>query len=252
MIFVDPRDGSDSLVAPLRAQGIEVDDSVELPGGDLFFVGRGVKGAPVKIGIEYKKLPDVIASLKTERLQGHQLLEMRGVEEGSDEPPLYDVAWLLIEGEILVDKSGQLVRRAGVNRTKPMFMRLDELYKRLNVMQYCAGLFYMFTSNKKETVQWICSQYRTWTDVDQDKHKSHLAVYQAPTLVKPTKFRRSVGTFPHVGDRVARAAEAKFGTIKNAVNAPASAWADLATMDDKGKTRRFGSSHAEQVVKHVN
>jgi ERCC4-type nuclease len=251
VIFCDPREGSETLVEPLRATGIPVDDSVELPGGDLYFVGRGHKGEPVEVGIEYKKLPDLISSIKSERLQGHQLLEMRGTSE--DQPkPLYDVAWLLIEGKLEYGADGMLMRRAGVNKFKPLYMNIHELYKRLNVMQYSAGLFYVFTGSKRESVQWITAQYHTWTDVNLDQHKSHLAVYNAPTLVKPTKFCKSVRTFPHVGDRVAKAAESKFRTIKRAVNAAASEWAELATVDEKGKTRRFGSSHAEAIVKHVN
>lgn len=251
MIFVDPREGSDQLVAPLRKAGIAVDDSVELPGGDLYFVGRGEKGAPVEVGIEFKKISDVVSSLHTERLQGHQLLEMRGVN--AEQPkPLYDVAWLLIEGEIMYGTDGVMLTRAGIKRTRSLGMNIHEFYKRLNVLQMRAGLFYTFTSTRRDTVHWITAQYHTWTDCDADQHKSHLAVYQAPTLVKPTKFRKSVGTFPNVGDRVARVAEGRFKTIKRAVNASRDEWADLTTVDEKGKTRRFGSSHADAVITHVN
>lgn len=252
MIFIDPREGSEKLIEPLRAAGVDVDDSVELAGGDLYFAGRGIGGAPVEIGIEYKTITDVISSIKTERLQGHQLLEMRGVETTGDKP-LYDVAWLLIEGDLTYGADGMLMRRSGRQSFKPLYMNVDELYKRLNVMQFCAGLHYVFTRNRRDSVQWILAQYRTWTDVNLDDHKSHLAVYSAPTLVKPTKFRKSVRTFPGVGDRVARAAESKFKTIKRAVNASAAEWAELATVDEKtGKTRRFGTSHAAAVITHVN
>jgi len=252
VIFIDPREGSDKLVKPLRATGIEVDDSVELTGGDLYFVGRGDHGAPVEIGIEYKTIPDLVSSIKTERLQGHQLLEMRGIDPATQTKPLYDIAYLLIEGELIYDAKGMLMRHTGARTFKPLYMNVDELFKRLNDMHLCAGLNYFLVRNRRDAVRWITSLYHTHTDKDRDQHKGHLAVYEPPTLVKPTKFRRTVRTFPHVGDRVARAAESTFKTIKRAVNASADEWAALTTCDEKGKSRRFGTSHAEGVIKHLN
>jgi ERCC4-type nuclease len=82
VLFVDPRSGSKELVRPLTKAGLPVDASTQLEAGDLFFVGRGDKGAATTIGIEHKKVADLIASLRTGRLQGVQLPGMRAAEAG--------------------------------------------------------------------------------------------------------------------------------------------------------------------------
>src|SRR4051812_5465590 len=103
MLLVDPRAGSVNLIEPLRAQGLEVVET-HLESGDVGFIGRGEGGVPVHIGVEYKTLSDCISSMRTGRLEGHQLLGMRA------DPPLYDFAYLLIEGTPLV-QNGQLMER---------------------------------------------------------------------------------------------------------------------------------------------
>jgi ERCC4-type nuclease len=95
----------------LSKAGLPVDASTQLEAGDLFFVGRGDKGAATTIGIEHKKVADLIASLRTGRLQGVQLPGMRAAEAGAT--PLYDYAYLMVEGEITWNEQGKLTRRVG-------------------------------------------------------------------------------------------------------------------------------------------
>lgn len=251
MIWVDPRDGSKELVIPLRAIGIEVVDDEWLPGGDLKFIGRGEGGSPVTIGIEHKQIADLVSSIRSERLQGHQLLEMRGAKEGA--LPLYDFAYLLIEGEVLYDARGTLMRRTGRGTYKPMNgkMTINELYKRLNVLHLCGGLNYIFMKTQRESIKWIEALYQTWTYQDFDEHKSHLAIYNPPTLIPPSEFERVVSGLPGVGRKIAKAAEVRFSTIRRALNARTEEWAELVTVDKYGKTRKFGRKAAEKLMEVV-
>lgn len=256
MIFVDPREGSKALVAPLRNAGLTIDDTVELPGGDLYFDGRGEKGAYVSIGIEHKTVGDLVNSLRTQRLQGHQLPEMKGVDEDGI-GPLYDFAYLLIEGDLLYDARGMLQRFTSRRTTKPMGMTISELYKRLNVLHLRGGLNYVFTRNQRDSIRWIEATYHTWTDVALDEHKSHIAIYTPPTLTKPTQFEKTIKSLPDVGGQVVKAAKRAFvnhegkPSIRRAINGSVAEWAGLVTVDNKGKSRKFGTSKATKIQEAI-
>lgn len=248
MIFVDPRDGSCDLVQPLKKIGLPVDDGTYLDSGDLWFVGRGTDGIGLNIGIEYKHLSEMINSLRTNRLSGYQLHAMRAAEEG--ERPPYDVAYLLVEGELIYDDRGQLQRRASKQTFKPIGMSVSEMMKRLTVMHLLGGLNLLWAKNQRDSVQWINALYHTWTDKDLDEHKSHLALYEPPALVPLTKFERTVRTFPGIGLSFVKGAERKFTTIRRAANASIREWS--AVESDGEKSRKLGQSKAERVVEHVS
>lgn len=244
MIFVDYRAGSKELIDPLRTLGIEVEKTT-LAFGDLMFTGRGLKGAAVDIGIEFKKLTELVESLRTERLQGYQMKGMR---------LQYDYSYLLIEGELLYDHTGALQKRKGRKKvTLPGQMTAQELLKRKNVLHLCGGLNPIVAVNREDTLQEILALYRTWTDCDLDRHKSHIAMYEAPPLTPISDFRRTVRTFPHIGMKGSLAVEKYFGgNLKRAVMAPPNIWASLETVDERGKKRRIGTANAERIVKFCN
>lgn len=245
MIYVDPRGGSCELVQPLKALGLPVDDSTYLPAGDLAFEGRGVGGAPVLVGIEYKKLPDFIASARTERLQGIQLPGMVDA---------LDNKWLFIEGELLFDSRGKLLKRTH-RGLRPLEGGMDvgELLKRVFVFHLSGGLTPWWTRNQGDTVVSVQMLYRTWTDKNLDQHRSHLGAYTAPTLVPVSDERAVFMRFPHVGFKASLAVERHFeGNVKRAVNAPAAEWAEIETRDDKGKVRRIGLANATKIVAFLN
>ena len=244
MIFVDYRAGSKELIAPLRKLGLPVEETT-LEFGDVMWEGRGEKGAPVLVGIEFKKLEELVAAIRTERLQGHQLLGMRDT---------FKFSYLMYEGEILFDKTGQLLERKkgrfGKDRFVPMpgQMTINELTKRVHVLHLCGGLTPVWTFDRTHTLQTILALYRTYTDKDLDKHKSHIAAYEAPPIRPINGLRRTLKTFPEIGMKASLAAQLKFGTLRDATNATVEDWATLEVLDDKGKVRRLGTSVAEKIV----
>lgn len=247
MILVDYRAGSHELVAPLQQAGLPVEETT-LPAGDVAFVGRGEKGKEVLIGVEYKKLSELVTSLRDERLQGHQLPKMD--EAG------YDHAWLLIEGELLYDATGKLQRRVKWPKRgfKPLpgGMTVGELLKRVTVLHLCGGLNPWWTQDRRQTVTWLEILYRTWTDKALDQHKSHLGIYHAPTLTPVSPERRTLMTLPGIGQRASGAVLERFGSLHRALLARPEDWAEIETQDDKGNTRRLGMKLAVKVYEFIH
>lgn len=241
MLLVDYRKGSKELLTPLTDLGLPA-EITELAFGDIAFTGRGIGGKPVDIGIEYKQLRECVASMQTARLQGYQA---EGLQD------TYDFRWLLVEGEILFDSQGILQRRCGRRELKPLpgRMSVSEYWKRINVLHLCWGLNPVHTPTVRHTVKWIEALYRTWTDADLDKHKSHLAIYEPPRLVPLSDFRRAVCKWPGVGMRTSAALEQAFkGSLRRAAVAPVDVWAKIQVPDDTGKMRKFGDTRARTVV----
>jgi len=245
MIFIDYRQGSHELVAPLQAMGLPVEETT-LEFGAVMFEGRGEKGKTVSIGIEFKKLGELVTSLRTQRLQGYQLKGMRN---------LYDFSYLFIEGGLLYDQAGGLLRKGKRNRVSSLQgqMSISELWKRIFVLHLRGGLNPVWSSTRGDTLQAISALYHTWVDCDLDKHKSHLGIYNAPSLVPISDFRRAVFAWPGIGIRGSQAVEKQFqGSLKRAVNASVETWANIQTIDDKGKPRKIGMKVASQIVEFLN
>jgi len=242
MILLDRRAGSIELEAPLKAAGLPIDVTT-LEHGDLLFQGRGEGGKPVYIGVEYKKLGELVSSLRTGRLQGHQLYGMQR--------PTFDYSYLLIEGELLYDKYGKLLKRRGRSSfmLMPGAMSVSELFKRIHVLHLVGGLNPAWVKARRDTVQWIHALYRVWTDSDLDKHKSHLTLYQPPTLIPLSPFRNTVRIWPGIGIKTSLAVERHFeGSLRRAVQASATEWAEIRTTSDKGKVTRLGEAEAQRLV----
>jgi ERCC4-type nuclease len=250
VIFIDDREGSAHFAPLLKKIGIET-ELTRLDFGDLFFVGKGQGGTPIDIGIEFKRLNDLITSIRSERLQGHQLPGMRAAQEG--ERPLYDFAYLLIEGEMNYDSQGLLLRRKGNRESFTPYegrMTIGELFKRLNSMHLIAGMNWVWLNDEGVCVKWIETLYRTWTDCDLDKHRSHLGVHNPRPIVPLSRFQQAFmnAAFPGIGREVAKAAEKYFeGSIKRAVMAPPNVWAKIET-GAPGKRKKFGLLKAEKLV----
>lgn len=244
MIFVDPRAGSKELVKPLRELGLEVEETT-LDFGDVSFVGRGEKGAPVCIGIEHKKVSDLVQSLGNGRLQGHQL---PGMLEN------YDRCWLIVEGDWSENKGGQTTVFAskGIRRPLRGAPLAVELEKWLLGLEIRGGLHVVRTPARRDSARFLFALYRWWTDKDLDDHKSHIAVH-APDLDEALRSKKSdqfiaLAQWPGIGFKTAAAVEAACdGNIRRLMMWPEEKWAELTTEHD-GKTRRLGAARAKRVM----
>jgi ERCC4-type nuclease len=246
MLLLDYRDGSKELEGPLKRAGLPV-EVTDLTTGDLMWIGRGEGGKSVTVGVEFKKLADLITSIRTERLQGFQLPAMRSI--GDDGLPAFDFAYLLIEGQMEWDTNCRLLKRSKWGKMAPWpgAMPVPELLKRLNVLHLRGGLNRIMTTNRQQTVQEIVALYRTWTDADLDEHKSHLAIYNPEPLIPVSEQTAMLARLPGCGFKVAKAAIHTFGTVERAVLATVDEWAAVTTKDKSGKTRRLGTATAERI-----
>lgn len=88
MIEIDDRIGSANLLPLITALGVSA-TITRLSSADFAFWGNGPDEAPIRIGIERKTVPDLISSLRSERLVGGQLPDLLAS---------YQRVYLFIEG----------------------------------------------------------------------------------------------------------------------------------------------------------
>jgi len=246
MILVDRRVGSKDLLTPLRALHLEA-EIVELEFADVAFSGKGPKGQSVDIGIELKTLNDLVGSLRSGRLAGHQLPGLRAQ---------YDHAWLVVEGMWRADDRGQVVTYQGKSRgwcSLHAHCSASEMEKQLLTLELCGGLHVRYTNARSDTVRFLGNLYRWWTDVALDHHTSHLVVHEPPTFVPIDAWRQLFTKLPGVGIKASKAVAEHFNnSVRLAARATVSEWADIRVVDEStGKSRRLGTAIAERIVKFL-
>jgi ERCC4-type nuclease len=230
MILVDAAVGSKELVEPLMRLGLRA-RKTHLPYGDVAFVGRGQGGSEVGIGIELKKFRDLVSSLRSGRLQGHQLI---GLQQA------YDFRWLIVEGQWKHGRYGELIQ--GKSRVHGS-MTAAELEKRLLTLEVQGGIRIRHTFSRADTLRVLGSLYRWWTDRSLEEHDSHITIYHPPTLVPVSQFRQTVSTLPGIGLKLSQVVEQHFGkSLWRAMDAPKSEWA---------KIEGIGIATADKIVNAI-
>lgn len=251
MLLVDYREtepvkkGDHDLARSLRNVGMTVVSPIKLDFADVAFQGRGEKDTSVEVGVELKTLPDAISSLRTGRLAGHQM------------PGLFDLyghnVWVVVEGNWSTNKAGIIVQqhwhgRRPEWRTVKGKMSGDELTKRLLTLELQYGCHVHFSTSRRNTVSFLVSLYRWWTDKSLDEHRSAMVAHIPSTVVPISAERRALAMWPGIGLEWSRAALATFGSVGRAAAAGVAEWAKLETTDRKGHTRRLGTPIAEKLV----
>jgi ERCC4-type nuclease len=166
-----------AVVTPSRL--VEVCD---MDFADVAFLGHGPRGM-MSFGVEIKSLSDLLSSIVSGRLAGHQI---PGLLE------CYDRSWVLIEGEWEVDEEGVLVVPKGRHRFpiehgrgRPWMYR--EIVNWMATVSVQTGVHFWRTQSREETARWISAMY-WWAQKDWSDHKS-LKVFvddpQPVLLVRP-------------------------------------------------------------------
>lgn len=241
MILVDYREdskkkGSNGLWDDLKKTNLPLQRD-KLTGGDLMFMGNGPEGKEVTVGVEFKKIRDLLSSLRTRRLQGHQLFELQA----------YDFRFLLVEGEWRHNDAGQVVLRSGYKDWSPAPGNFSaaELDKTLLGLALRAGIIVKETHTRRETVRWIQSLYRNFTDVEWEDHSSHTGIWRPATLVKPSPFRNFIMGIPSIGVKTSRAVEQFFTNPRTGQTSPRRAVS--ARADTWSQIDGIGKKTAEQI-----
>lgn len=219
MIFVDDRKGSKQL-ADLVTDGI----LTHLEFGDAFFTGNGLDG-DVDIGVERKTIGDLVNSVSTGRLGGHQI---PGLLE------TYFRVYLIVEGVWKGNsRTGELEVRKGkgwhnLDRGGRRFSYLG-LWAYLNTLEVMTGVMIRPTVNISGTASMIEGLYKWWQK-PWNKHESHLQMHKSgpPTALmkigKPSLLRCMAAELPGIGWGRSLAVEKQFPSVEAMVLASEWEW----------------------------
>jgi ERCC4-type nuclease len=225
MILLDRRIGSSDLYAPLRAFGLPV-ELTTLESADVAWLGRGPEEEPVPIGVEIKRVGDLLTSITTGRLAGYQLPKL--INE-------YRHAWLLIEGQYRSGAEGLLETKQGTVWAPHALGRSPWTYREvegfLTTLEVRAGVHVRRAWNRGETAALIVALYKWWTGKGYDEHRAHQAMYSpvadAGLLYKPSLARRVAAELPGIGIGKSGAVADRFKTVRTMVGASEAEWMDV-------------------------
>lgn len=196
-LFVDPRIGSVELIKYLQVPS----EVTKLEFGDVSFAGWGPDETVLSVGIERKTIRDLVNSIQSGRLSGHQLI---GLLEW------YHVVYILIEGAFRV--RGNVVEVMEGGKWKPLHSNVKpghtfgyiEIANYLNTLANITNVKVWMTENIQTSALWIRHTYYWWQKKYED-HKAHLDFHQGPVLPKrmrmtrPTTLQRMIKEIPGVG-----------------------------------------------------
>lgn len=225
MLLIDRRAGSIDIVQYLP-KGTPYELTL-LDGGDVAFMGMGTGDTPVLIGVEVKKLDDVINCIHDGRFAGEQLPKLKP----------YDYVWLVIQGDFRVREGVMEVYRggqwklAGHTSKAVMFNAFDSW---IRTMEVCAGIRVSRTRDSVETAETVTNLYRWWRK-GLDNHRSHLAFYEPPPqepisltgFEKPGIVRRVAKEFEGIGWERSKAVAEHFQTVYQMVTADEKEWRQI-------------------------
>lgn len=226
MITVDNRTGSIELADTIKAMHVEVEVK-HLDYADFRFDGIGPKG-PCSVGIERKKVHDVLCCIETGRFSAHQL---PGLIE------TYDYAYLIVEGSYsvdtttlaLIDPQGATGHgrpyRLGPTRTI-LYRQLDNYLNSIATQSSCR---IKTSRNPAETIMQIVDLYH-WFQKDWNQHQSLKVLRKEPakfSFFTPSVRQLVASCLPGIGYEKSMHVAQRFRTITEMVLATAKEWAEI-------------------------
>lgn len=168
VVIIDKRAGSEALAYCRSLRDCSTLGILEF--GDVALTGHGPDSSTISVGIEVKSVDDLLSSISTGRLGGHQI---PGLVKS------YDHAWLAIFGEVRPGTDNYLeVRKYGkwkhfkIGRNPVPYSYLEGF---MLTAQMFAPLRVKWCSDIDELATWI-AVYDRWLTKPWDKHRG-LAVF---------------------------------------------------------------------------
>lgn len=210
MLEIDDRIGAVELAPYLPKNLTKVR---RLQYADVCWLGNGPDG-PIPIGVERKRIGDLISSMEDGRLSGHQLVGMQ---------TRYQVLYLLVEGLWRGDPKTGVLQVFKQRKWVPLkhgtrrYM-LRDIANYLSTLTILCGIHVWKSSTIEMSAQWLLATYKWWQK-EWKEHKSHLRFATALTpgtavsLKKPGLVRRIAKELPGVGWERAAELEKHFPTV---------------------------------------
>jgi ERCC4-type nuclease len=252
IVTVDTREGSKQLIPQLRELGLDVNEAI-LPHGDIYIATKpDENGLSIDVGIEFKKIQDLVTSLRDGRLIDTQASGMAGPQGD------YDIAWLLIEGEWSTNNEGLVIEPFFRGKKKHWRvvkgrMHASEMRKRLFTLAMKGGFHVWFTHDRRATLAFLLDLVRWCQDKSFNDHQTLLTAHATQGFVPISDFRAIVkDRFPGVGLRASLAVERHFkGSLRAACNAALEEWAGIEVKTKIG-LKRLGTKVAERIMDFVD
>lgn len=221
VVAVDDRMGSGEVAPILRGLRVPVEVK-RLESADFAFEGQGPHGACM-VGVERKKVRELLQCIETGRFEGDQLPKMIQA---------YEHCWLIVEG-IWRPNPQSGVLEMGVsggwqeiltNRKGYAYCQLDNF---LTSLQSRVHLMVKQTASVEETAHVVKGLWG-WYRKPWDQHKSGLVIYTPPPpaamFLKPNVVRRVAAQLEGIGWEKSAAVAARFGTVLDMVVATEAEW----------------------------
>lgn len=260
MILIDQSAGSKELVLypPLNDTSLACLTSLAVSddtrsSADVCFTGNGPDDKKLLVGIEFKKLSDLLSSIHSGRLGATQAQTMTRE---------YQVCWILYCGEYRCGEDGMLEtpwtnphngrsswRRVTFIGNKPM----PYGYLESSLLTYSAvGIQSKHVSSIEQAAQWIACLHRWWSK-PWDKHRS-LRTFDRSSDSKSPALMPSLDAamkakilmakeFPGMGYERAIAAAKYFHSVRDMINASVEEWLEVPGV---------GKVIAKQIVEWVS
>jgi ERCC4-type nuclease len=239
MILIDDRVGSKDLLKYFPKGEAKL---ARLQYADASFMGKDSQGV-CSVGVERKKLEDLLSSMQTGRLAGSQLIGLTNT---------YDVVYLIIEGVWRVGADGVLEKLKGRKRRawKPVILgqrryMARELDSFLNTLQMKVGVLVRESGTARHTAMIIRNLYGWF---QKDEHISHLAIHknrfrdEEVLLSRPPLVRRVAAELDGVGWKRSLEVSKVFPSVLELSQANEKDWESI-----KG----IGKTIARRVVKEI-
>lgn len=224
MILVDRRIGSEEVLPLIqkrdRAIPVELSD---LPFGDFCFEGQGPNGHSM-VGIERKRVKDMMNSIRSGRFSGHQLPGML---------QFYQFQYLIIEGIFRPNPlNGMLEEWHGRGGWNPvclgsiqfMYREIDQF---LNTIERKTPVRVHRVSTPAETAFQVVDLYKWWTDKSWEAHRAHQAFQEDNhvEIFKPSMVRQVAALLPGIDWVISKAVDEHFhGSMTAMLQATPDEW----------------------------
>lgn len=234
MIIVDDQSGSSTLFPFIRNLTSDALMSrIDTGFGDIMWIGNGPDDTELRVGVEYKKIDDVLTCMVDGRYTGHQA---GGMIDN------YDRRYLLVEGRIRCDRNTGIMQKLSGDRWRDISragrgFTYRELYHWFTTVEEMTQTRVVLTYDEHESARWAVMKHSWYVNKAWNEHTAFHQFHeiQPPTasIVPPSLIRRVAKELPDIRWERSIAVEAKFPSVREMINANVQTWQ---TIEGIGKT----------------